>query len=228
MFNANGARRPVSRKEREKLQGEFPYYGATGRIDSLNGFTHEGEHVLVGEDGANLFSKSKNLAFVVDGRFWVNNHAHAIRCLADAPNNYVEGFINSLDISKWVTGSAQPKLTKANLESIVIPIASPAEQKQIAARLDELLAHVNTIKTRLDTIPAILKRFRQSVLAAAVSGRLTEDWRVNMQDQAREQLQRIKEDYPCKPPKGNLAEFHELPKSWEWALVREIGMVQRG
>jgi type I restriction enzyme S subunit len=58
-----------------------------------------------------------------------------------------------------------------------VPIPPLAEQKQIAAKLDELLAQVDTLKTRLDAIPAILKRFRQSVLAAAVSGRLTEEWR---------------------------------------------------
>lgn len=86
-------------------------------------------------------------------------------------------YVNSLDLRDVVTGSAQPKLTKGNLEKIPIPVAPQAEQKVIAAKLDELLAQVDSIKARLDAIPAILKRFRQSVLAAAVSGRLTEDWR---------------------------------------------------
>ena len=177
VFNANGARKPISAELREQIKGSFPYYGATGQIDSLNDYTHEGEHILIGEDGANLLSKSKDLAFVVNGKYWVNNHAHAVRPLAGVPSKYIANFINSLDLTSFVTGSAQPKLTKGNLEKIEIPVPPLAEQKIIAAKLDELLAQVDIIKARLTTIPKMLKRFRQSVLAAAVSGKLTEEWR---------------------------------------------------
>lgn len=175
----NGLRKPISLKERANCQGEFPYYGATGVIDYLNSYTHEGEYVLIGEDGANLLSKSKPLAFIANGKYWVNNHAHTLRCLAGSPNLYLEKYFNSLSLESWVTGSAQPKLTKKNLESIPFPLAPLAEQNRIVEKLDEVLAQVDTIKARLDGIPAILKRFRQSVLAAAVSGKLTEEWRGN-------------------------------------------------
>ncbi|WP_341489412.1 restriction endonuclease subunit S [Photobacterium damselae subsp. damselae] len=173
----NGLRKPISLKERASCQGHYPYYGATGVIDYLNNYTHEGEYVLIGEDGANLLSKSKPLAFIAKGKYWVNNHAHTLRCLADSPNLYLEKYFNSLSLESWVTGSAQPKLTKKNLESIPYPLAPLNEQKRIVEKLDEVLAQVDTIKARLDGIPAILKRFRQSVLAAAVSGKLTEEWR---------------------------------------------------
>ncbi|EPT8080868.1 restriction endonuclease subunit S [Vibrio vulnificus] len=175
----NGLRKPISLKERAGCQGDFPYYGATGVIDYLNSYTHEGEYVLIGEDGANLLSKSKPLAFIANGKYWVNNHAHTLRCLADSPNLYLEKYFNSLSLESWVTGSAQPKLTKKNLESIPYPLAPLAEQKRIVEKLDEVLAQVDTIKARLDGIPALLKRFRQSVLASAVSGKLTEEWRAS-------------------------------------------------
>lgn len=68
-------------------------------------------------------------------------------------------------------------VTKGKLEKTKISFPPSAEQQQIAAKLDDLLAQVDTLKTRLDTIPKIIKRFRQSVLAVAVSGKLTEDWR---------------------------------------------------
>ncbi|WP_111979692.1 restriction endonuclease subunit S [Algibacillus agarilyticus] len=177
VLNVNGARRPVSLKVREGIKGEYPYYGATGQIDTLNDFTHEGEHILIGEDGANLLSKSKDLAFIVDGQFWVNNHAHAVKCIAEMPAKFVASYINSLDLSPWVSGSAQPKLTKGNLARIPMPLPPLAEQKVIADKLDTLLAQVETTKARLDRIPQILKTFRQSVLAAAVIGKLTEEWR---------------------------------------------------
>ena len=69
------------------------------------------------------------------------------------------------------------RVPKQFVESYLVPIPPAAEQTRIAQKLDELLAQVDTLKTRIDAIPALLKRFRQSVLAAAVSGRLTEEWR---------------------------------------------------
>ena len=177
VLNVNGARKPVSLKIREGIKGEYPYYGATGQIDSLNDFTHEGEHILIGEDGANLLSKSKDLAFIVSGQFWVNNHAHAVKCMAGMPAKFIASYINSLDLSNWVSGSAQPKLTKGNLAKIPTVLPPLAEQKVIADKLDTLLTQVETTKARLERIPEILKNFRQSVLAAAVSGKLTVEWR---------------------------------------------------
>jgi type I restriction enzyme S subunit len=176
-LNTNNLRKPISLQQRATIKGSYPYYGATGQIDSLNDFTHEGEHILIGEDGANLISKSKNLAFIVDGKYWVNNHAHSLKSLADMPSSYLCYYFNSLNLTQWITGSAQPKLNKANLEAIPFPLPPLAEQKVIADKLDTLLAQVETTKARLDRIPQILKTFRQSVLAAAVSGKLTEEWR---------------------------------------------------
>jgi type I restriction enzyme, S subunit len=84
--------------------------------------------------------------------------------------NEKENFVN---IGK---GGAQPNISQTVIKEYQINLPPLAEQQQIAAKLDELLAQVDSIKTRLDAIPKILKRFRQSILAAAVSGKLTEDW----------------------------------------------------
>ncbi len=173
----NGKRKPISLKNRSSRQGEYPYYGATGIIDYLDGYTHDGQYILIGEDGANLLSKSKPLAFLAEGQYWVNNHAHTVKCSLNCPNEYVEKYINSLSLAPWITGSAQPKLNKANLEKIPVPLAPLPEQKRIVEKLDSLLAQVDTIQQRLNNLPNIIKRFRQSVLAAAVSGKLTEQWR---------------------------------------------------
>ncbi|WP_336347150.1 restriction endonuclease subunit S [Pseudomonas monsensis] len=75
-------------------------------------------------------------------------------------------------------GGAQPNISQAVIKAHEISLPPLAEQTRIAVKLDELLAQVDTLKARIDGIPALLKRFRQSVLAAAVSGRLTEEWRV--------------------------------------------------
>ena len=95
-------------------------------------------------------------------------------------NSYLKSFYLSGEVINYQGGSNNLRNLKfKDYVTIEIPIPPFAEQKQIATKLDELQAQVDTIKTRLDAIPAILKRFRQSVLAAAVSGKLTEDWRPN-------------------------------------------------
>lgn len=177
VLNKNNLRKPISLELRAKIKGNFPYYGATGQIDSLNDYTHAGEHVLIGEDGANLLSKAKPLAFIAKGKYWVNNHAHAVKTLSEMKCEILEFYINSLDLSPWVTGSAQPKLTRGNLDKIPFMLPPLNEQNEIIRKVNDCLVLVDSIKTRLDQIPQILKRFRQAVLSAAVSGKLTEKWR---------------------------------------------------
>lgn len=82
------------------------------------------------------------------------------------------------ELVKLGQGASQQNISQTILKSFEVPLSPRAEQTRIAAKLDELLAQVDTLKARIDGIPALLKRFRQSVLAAAVSGQLTEEWRV--------------------------------------------------
>ncbi|MFO1388369.1 restriction endonuclease subunit S [Cellvibrio sp.] len=104
-----------------------------------------------------------------------------VRSVKQIGIKYLAHFFNSASywnqITEFSSGIGQPNVNGTKLKELNLPLAPLAEQKQIAQKLDELLAQVDTLKTRLDAIPNILKRFRQSVLAAAVSGRLTEEWR---------------------------------------------------
>jgi type I restriction enzyme S subunit len=98
----------------------------------------------------------------------------------DVCGGYTRRYLESRlfqDPLNLLSRSAQNGFNKDDLASFYVPLPPLAEQKIIADKLDELLAQVDTLKARLDAIPAILKRFRQSVLAAAVSGKLTEEWR---------------------------------------------------
>ncbi|MES9906233.1 MAG: restriction endonuclease subunit S [Sedimenticola sp.] len=112
----------------------------------------------------------------------VDSHVTIVRSVPHVEAKFVFYWIMHPEIQSKVgglyTGSTnQVELSKTMVLGTEIPIPPLAEQKQIAAKLDELLAQVDTLKNRLDAIPTILKRFRQSVLSAAVSGSLTEDWR---------------------------------------------------
>ena len=173
----NGARKPISSTERKKIQGNIPYYGATGIVDYLNDFTHDGRFLLVGEDGANLLTKAKDLAYIVEGKVWVNNHAHVLKEKPSYCLNFIKIVINSLDLSAWVTGTAQPKLTKKALESLPIPHASLEQQTQIVQKVETYFALADEIETQVKAALENVNLLTQSILAKAFSGELSAAWR---------------------------------------------------
>ncbi len=121
-------------------------------------------------------------------------------------NKWLMHFLNSSPVRREIelnsSGTTRKRISRGKLGEIVLPIPPIAEQARIAAKLDELLAQVDTLKARIDGIPALLKRFRQSVLAAAVSGRLTEEWHGG----TRKSLEHQPFDYPVRRL-GILARF---------------------
>lgn len=122
--NLDGKRIPLSKSVRAKRKGEYRYFGATGVIDFVDDYIFDGKYLLIGEDGANLLSKSRSLSFVVEGKFWVNNHAHILSCENEQTLMYLMYYVNSLSLEPFVTGSAQPKLTQANMNRIPVPFPS--------------------------------------------------------------------------------------------------------
>ena len=118
----NRIRIPVKKSERETTQGTYPYYGASGIVDYVDDYLFEGEHLLISEDGANLVSRVTPIAFIAKGQFWVNNHAHVFAENGNLDAIYCETLFSLLDLSTHITGSAQPKLNKGNLDKIVIPV----------------------------------------------------------------------------------------------------------
>lgn len=173
--NHDGRRIPVRAKERETTQGPYPYYGASGIIDYVNGFLFEGNFLLVAEDGANLLSRNTPIAFRATGKFWVNNHAHIIQTLESIPLAFVEVFLNSRDLAPFVTGTAQPKLTQAALNKIPIPLPPLAEQQRIVAEVDRRLSLVRETAAQVEANLKRAERLRQSVLQKAFSGELVRD-----------------------------------------------------
>jgi type I restriction enzyme, S subunit len=156
----------------------YPYYGATGQVGYIDDFLFDQPLILLGEDGVPFFDPLRTKAYQVSGKCWVNNHAHVLQVIEKvADQRYVSAFLNSFDYTGYVSGSTRLKLTQALMKSIPVALAPLNEQKRIADKLDRLLAKVDACRERCDRIPLILKRFRQSVLAAATSGELTEDWR---------------------------------------------------
>ena len=177
---------PLNAHERaEKVKGKsaaqlFPYFGATGQVGYTDDYLFDENLVLLGEDGVPFFDALKKKAYRVSGKSWVNNHAHVLRTKDEVLDwRLLEAQLNGLSYVDYVSGSTRLKLTQAAMNKLPILVPPLLEQRRIADKLDTVLARVDAVQDRLARIAPLLKRFRQSVLAAATSGRLTEDWRVS-------------------------------------------------
>ena len=141
--NLDSMRKPITSGLRD--QGEIPYYGASGIVDYVKDYIFEGDFLLVSEDGANLLARNTPIAFSINGKSWVNNHAHVLKFETYAERRYIEFYLNNIDLTPYISGAAQPKLNKKNLENISIPNPSFAEKERIVAILDKFDALTNSI-----------------------------------------------------------------------------------
>ncbi len=134
--NYDRLRVPVRKKDRQP--GPYPYYGASGIADYVDEYIFDGEYLLIAEDGENLRTRNTPIAFMADGKFWVNNHAHIIRGNGHADTRYLCHVLQLLDITPFLSGSTRPKLTQRDLKRIQVPCPPLVEQRRIAAILGAL------------------------------------------------------------------------------------------
>lgn len=158
--NLNSKRIPLSSAERSKMQERvYPYYGAQGIIDYVDNFIFNGEYLLVAEDGENLKSRKKDIAQIAKGKFWVNNHAHIINETDQSNIYFLKELLNRMDLSGYITGSAQPKLNKQNLEQIRIQVPPKEMQDTIGSFIrscDEKFEANNASIRKLEELAQIL------------------------------------------------------------------------
>ena len=140
LVNRDAERIPLSVAQREKLQKKFDYYGASGVIDKVDRYLFDKPLLLIGEDGANLLLRSKPIAFIASGQYWVNNHAHVIDAVAGVDLRYIALFINAINLAPYVTGTAQPKMNQEKLNSILVPMPPTTEQRRIVSAFEEIAA----------------------------------------------------------------------------------------
>lgn len=158
-------RKPITKRNR--TNGEYPYYGATGIVDHVSEFIFDEPLVLVGEDGAK-WASGENTAFHVEGKCWVNNHAHVLRPRRTTVNdNWLVYYLNHSDLTEFVSGLTVPKLNQGNLREIPVPIPSLSEQQRIVGVLDEAFAGLATAKANaeknLQNARALFESHLQSV-----------------------------------------------------------------
>jgi type I restriction enzyme M protein len=127
-------RKPITKAERKA--GPFPYYGATGCLDYVEGFLFDEPLVLIGEDGAEWGTNQK-CAYAISGKTWVNNHAHVLRPdRSKVLDTYLIEVLNRKDLNEYITGSTVRKLNQANLREIRVPLPPLETQKEIVAEIE--------------------------------------------------------------------------------------------
>jgi len=250
-------REPVNAKERATRHGSFPYYGATGQVGWIDDYRLDGEYVLLGEDGAPFLDPTKPKAYVISGKAWVNNHAHVLLARDSLmTNRYLLHALNAADYHGFVTGTTRLKLNQHSMRKLPTLAPPLPEQHRIVAKLEELFSKLDAGVAALKRVQANLKRYRASVLKAAVEGKLTEEWRAQHPDAepASELLNRLlaerrrkwEEDQLArheakgtKPPKDwktkykepaapDTAGLPELPEGWMWSSIGQCFNVQVG
>lgn len=165
-------RRPITKRDR--VEGEYPYYGATGILGYVEGFIFDEPLVLIGEDGAK-WGAGENTAFSAEGRYWVNNHAHVIRPhrqkLLDSWLIYQ---LNQVDLSPFITGLTVPKLNQAKMREIPIIVPPLDEQRRIVAVLDKAFAGIATAtanaQKNLTNARALFESYLQSIFSDGGEG----------------------------------------------------------
>lgn len=164
-------RKPINAKERQvritgKKQHElFPYYGATGQVGYIDDYLTDGEYVLLGEDGAPFLDAYAKKAYVVNGKAWVNNHAHVLQSKGN--NKFLCYYLNYFNYKGYVSGTTRLKLTQAQMKTIPVPVPPIDEQESIVARIEELFSELDNGVETLRKTKQQLAVYRQAVLKDA-------------------------------------------------------------
>ena len=170
--NLDYKRMPLSGEVRGQMTEQvFDYYGASGVIDKVESYIFDEPLILIGEDGANLLMRNSPLAFIARGKYWVNNHAHILRPKKGSLH-FLCYLLEAFDYTILISGSAQPKLTAGNLNSVLLMIPPISEQQAIADYLDTKTAHIDNIVTTINTQIDKLKELRKILINDVVTGKI--------------------------------------------------------
>ena len=171
-------RKPINAIERGDRSGNIPYYGATGQVGWIDDFLTNEQLVLVGEDGAPFLDLMKDKAYIIEGKAWVNNHAHILRSYYGSTGNfYLLNYLNCFDYTGYVNGTTRLKLTQASMNTIPIPVAPLLEQQRIVDRIKSLFAKLDEAKEKAQAVVDGFELRKSAILHKAFTGELTEKWR---------------------------------------------------
>lgn len=170
-YNLDKLRKPISADQRSRNNPRYDYYGASGVIDKIDYYNVEDKVLLIGEDGANLLLRNLPLIYKAEGRFWVNNHAHILKPIRDN-YDFMAYVMESADYTLYITGSAQPKLSQTNLNSVKLPIPPLNEQIEIVDFLSKRTGKINTSIKESEKMISLLQERKQIIINDVVTGKV--------------------------------------------------------
>lgn len=238
LINRDSERIPVSVADRKKLSKKYDYYGASGVIDKVDNYLFDENLLLIGEDGANLLSRSTPIAFIAKGKYWVNNHAHVLQATEHVLLEYVEIYINAISLVPYVTGSAQPKLSQHMMSKIPVPVPPIEEQQRIVETVKSVFDHLGLIDTLQSQYQDNLATLKSKIIDAGIQGKLTEQLpedgtaeelyqQIQQEKLALEKAGKIKKSKPL-PPISDEEKPFDIPENWKWVRIGNIGSWSAG
>ncbi|WP_334091925.1 restriction endonuclease subunit S [Helicobacter typhlonius] len=170
-------RKPINADERgqrlKKAENRYPYYGTTGQVGYIDDYLCDFEAILLGEDGAPFLEFMKNKAYIVSGKYWVNNHAHILKTKENIANNkFICHFLNILDYTPYVSGTTRLKLNQSSMKQIKIPLPPLATQNQIVQILESKFTHLDNLAQFVNESLENLQKLKSSLLNQAFKGEL--------------------------------------------------------
>lgn len=212
----DGKRVPLSSDERGKMQGDIPYWGANSIIDYVNDYLIDYEVVLLGEDGAPFFDKTKPVAFYSNGKIWPNNHIHILKSQKDMDSRFLVNSLNIVDYKNYIKGSTRNKLTQADMKEIIIQIPKlKKEQIKISKFLDEKTAQFDSIISKKEALIEKLEEAKKSLISEVVTGKV----RVVKTDDGYELVERKKEEMKD----SGVEWLGDIPIEWDISKLKYIG-----
>ena len=157
----DGMRKPIETGDR--VAGPYPYYGASGITDYVEGYIFDEDLILLSEDGANILDRNYRVCFMARGKYWVNNHAHVLKANTDCVNEYICEYLESLDYSRMNSGSAQPKINQQTCRKIPVKKPCLEEQRLIADFLSDFDEAIAAAKKELELWKELKKGLLQQM-----------------------------------------------------------------
>jgi len=187
----DGKRVPVDASQR--TPGPYPYWGAGSITDHVDKFLFDEELVLLGEDGAPFFDKTRNVAFLINEKVWINNHIHVLKPQKNIDASFLCYALNSVDYREYINGAIINKLTQSDMKTINIPYPPLPEQRQIVSFLDRKCSAIDTAIEKTKKSIEKLEEYKKAVITKAVTKGI--DPNAKMKDSRIEWIGEIPEDW---------------------------------
>lgn len=171
---------PLKEDDRKQIKGEYPYYGASGIIDYVNDYIFDEELILMGEDGANIVTRSSKLIFLAKGKYWVNNHAHVIKADNNINQYFLSESLERINYEKYNTGTAQPKLNREVCQKIKVKIPQFNEQNKIANFLLVIDEKLRLLEQKYQYYQNFKKYLMQQIFTQKLRFDFNDEWRIRI------------------------------------------------